>query len=406
MEIRPILSALFRNRAGTLLVGLQVALTLAVVANAFFIIEQRREKMSRPTGFDSANLFFVQSYGYSPSYRHEATVRADLALLRGLPGVADAAPIASVPMSGGGSATVVKAQPGPNVPQHGVNYFDGDERTLDALGLRLVAGRPFRAAEVEYVADNLEARPKVLLASVATASKLFGDVPPAAAVGRQVYLNDDTPVTIVGVYERMMGSWPGIQQPSPYDTVLSPIVQAGPTARYVVRTRPGELDRAMALAEQRLAANGQGRVITWVRPHAHAVERAYRSDHRMIVFLGTIVALMVAVTALGIVGLATFHVNARRKQIGTRRAVGARRIDIVRYFLVENGLLSGAGVLVGALFAYGFSWWLTSTFQLPPLHPGYVLATALGLAVLGQLAVLWPARRAAAIPPAVATRTV
>ena len=53
MEIRPILSALFRNRAGTLLVGLQVALTLAVVANAFFIIEQRREKMSRPTGFDS-----------------------------------------------------------------------------------------------------------------------------------------------------------------------------------------------------------------------------------------------------------------------------------------------------------------------------------------------------------------
>jgi putative ABC transport system permease protein len=99
-------------------------------------------------------------------------------------------------------------------------------------------------------------------------------------------------------------------------------------------------------------------------------------------------------------------VNARRKQIGTRRAVGARRTDIVRYFLVENGLLAAAGVVVGAVLAYGFSWWLTTAFQLTPLQPGFVLVTALGLVAVGQLAVLWPARRAAAIPPAVATRTV
>jgi putative ABC transport system permease protein len=126
----------------------------------------------------------------------------------------------------------------------------------------------------------------------------------------------------------------------------------------------------------------------------------------MVVFLSTLVILMTAVTALGIIGLATFQVNARRKQIGTRRALGARRADIVRHFQLENGLLGAGGVVAGGLLAYAASGWLTRAFQMAPLPPAYVAASALALLVLGQLAVLWPARRAGAIDPAVATRTV
>ena len=143
-----------------------------------------------------------------------------------------------------------------------------------------------------------------------------------------------------------------------------------------------------------------------MRPHDYWLTRTFRADRRMVVFLATLVALMTAVTALGIVGLATFQVNARRKQIGTRRALGARRTDIVRYFLTENALLGVSGVVIGALLAYAASGWLSRTFQMPPLPAGYVLASGLALLVLGQLAVLWPARRAGAIEPAVATRTV
>lgn len=403
MEIRPILSALLRNRTGAILVGLQVAITLAVVANAFFIIHQRAEKLHRPTGVDSANLLFVSSYGYAPDYQHEATVRADLALLRGLPGVVDAASISGVPQSGGGSATGYKASAAADAPKHGVNYFNGDEHALGALGLELVAGRNFRAEEIQYPRDNLSSDPRAMIISQDLARKIFGDGP---AVGRSIYADDGSSVPVIGVYRRMMGSWPGSTQPGPYDTALGGIVQAGPYSRYVVRVQPGERDRVMALAEAKLGASGHGRLITWVRAHEYFTERIYRADHRMIVFLSTLVGLMTAITALGIVGLATFQVNARRKQIGTRRAVGARRIDIVRYFLVENGLLAGTGVLVGCALAYAFSWWLTSAFQLDPLTPAYPLGAALFLLVLGQLATLWPARRAAAIPPAVATRTV
>jgi len=116
--------------------------------------------------------------------------------------------------------------------------------------------------------------------------------------------------------------------------------------------------------------------------------------------------LMVAVTALGIVGLASFQVSVRTKQIGTRRAVGARRIDIICYFMVENWLLTSAGLLVGTLLAFGFGHWLSTEYALPRLQPWYVIGGMLSLWLLGQIAVFMPARRAAAIPPAIATRTV
>jgi putative ABC transport system permease protein len=126
----------------------------------------------------------------------------------------------------------------------------------------------------------------------------------------------------------------------------------------------------------------------------------------MVVFLWTLIILMVLVTALGIVGLATFLVNARRKQIGTRRAIGARRIDILKYFMVENGLLTGFGVLLGTGLSFLFSYWLSNMFALPPLKLSFVGWGVCALLILGQLAVYLPARRAAAVPPAVATRTV
>src|ERR1043165_325800 len=103
MELRPILSAMLRNKTGAILVGLQIAITLAVVANAIAIIVTRAEKIARPPGFDSDDLIFVQSYGFGPNYDQRSTLDNDLRVLRSMPGVASASPISQIPMSGGGS---------------------------------------------------------------------------------------------------------------------------------------------------------------------------------------------------------------------------------------------------------------------------------------------------------------
>jgi putative ABC transport system permease protein len=74
--------------------------------------------------------------------------------------------------------------------------------------------------------------------------------------------------------------------------------------------------------------------------------------------------------------------------------------------MIENWLLTTGGALAGTLFAFAFGQWLSATYSLPPLQPGYVAAGVVLLWILGQLAVFVPARRAAAISPAIATRTV
>ena len=117
------------------------------------------------------------------------------------------------------------------------------------------------------------------------------------------------------------------------------------------------------------------------------------------------IALLV-VTALGIVGLASFWVQQRTKQIGVRRALGATRGQILRYFQTENFLLATLGIVLGMMLAYGINQLLMGKYELPRLPALYLPIGAVVLWLLGQLAVFGPARRAAAVPPAVATRTV
>jgi len=401
MELRPILSAMLRNKTGAVLVGLQIALTLAVVANAVFIIMQRVEKIGRPPGIDSDNLIFVQSYGFGPNYNQSQTIDADLRLLRSLPGVVDVSPISQIPMSQSGSSTNLGPEQVREKVRVNTNHFSVDEHGVAALGVKLVEGRNFTQSEIQYTPDpnSSDFVPFVILNRDA-AKAIFGT---EHAVGKTVYDLSHSAV-VIGIMENMLGSWVGWDKLT--QVMLTPRIEAGPLARYVVRAEPGQRDALIAEIEQKLANSNPNRAITYVKSHTEIKKRSYRADSRMVAFLSVLIVLMVSVTALGIVGLASFHVNVRRKQIGTRRAVGARRIDIIRYFMLENWLLTTGGVVAGSILAFAFGQWLSSAYSLPRLPPLYVGGGVLVLWVLGQLAAFLPARRAAAIPPAIATRTV
>lgn len=118
------------------------------------------------------------------------------------------------------------------------------------------------------------------------------------------------------------------------------------------------------------------------------------------------IVILTLITAFGIVGLAMFSINRRRRQIGTRRALGATQLQVMRYFMLENFLISTLGVVIGAIAAVGLNVWLVSKFELAPLQPQLLVVGVLTLYLVGQLAVFYPARKAAAISPATATRSV
>lgn len=402
MELRPILSAMLRNKTGAVLVAVQIAFTLAVIVNAVYIVSKRVEKMTRDPGMDVENIITAQVWAITTDKDIMEMTRADLEALRAIPGVIDATVSHQVPLSGGGWGDGLKPTPGEDVESVPAARYTVDDHAIEALGLTLAAGRNFRADEIRYRIPNSSQPIETVIVTRAVANELFPDG--RDPIGATIYDHLDRPIQIVGIIEKMHGAWVGWDKLD--NVMLSPEIASGPLVRYMVRTEPGLLNTLLPQVEQTLIERDGNRVIRKVMPMSDIAARSYEDDRAMAVVLATVVGLLIAITSLGIVGLASFSVKTRTKQIGTRRAVGARKLDIVRYFLLENWLITTFGVAAGAVLAVALNYWLVTQYQLDKLNPVYVPLGILGLWFLGLASVLGPARRAAAIPPAVATRTV
>src|SRR6185503_9580392 len=402
-NIRPIASALWRNRTGALLVAFQIAIGLAVLVNAIYVVKQRVEKIGRPTGMDTKNMIWVASAGFAKNYDYEAAVREDLATLRGLPGVKAASLFSNIPLSGGGSSNGFQNRPGEIPPKEAVpgNNYDVDEQSIAALGVKLIAGRPFEASEILPPSETFETSPQAIVTQE-FAKKLFPKDP--NPLGKTFYDGLSKPIVIVGIMEHMHGAWVGWETLD--HVVLFPRMKNGPSSVYLVRAEPGRRDAVMRDIEAKLGDSNPGRLLRWVRPFDYFINQSYLDDRNMAIFLVSVTSALLAITALGIFGLATFNVSTRIRQIGTRRAVGARKLDIVRHFLVENWMVTTAGIVAGCGAALGIGYWISVKYELPRLDLYYLVGGVFAIWLIGLAAALQPARRASAISPAVASRTV
>lgn len=402
-NFRPIASALWRNRTGAMLVAIQIAIGLAVLVNAVYVVKQRVDKINRPNGMDVENIFIVASGGFARDFDYEASWREDLATIRDLPGVKAATLISNIPLSGGGSSNGFKAAPGETTPDKTaeVNNFEVDEQGVEALGVTLSEGRDFEAHEILPATDGWEFAPQVIVTK-AFAKTIFP--PDGHALGKTIYDGLDRPSTVIGIIENMHGSWVGWDKLD--HVMLVPRIKSGPNGVYMVRTEPGRRDALMRTVEERLATSNPGRLLRWVRPLTYFERQSYLDDRNMAIFLVSVTSALLAITALGIFGLATFNVSTRVRQIGTRRAVGARRLDIVRHFLVENWMVTTTGVVVGCGAALAVGYWISVKYELARLDLYYLLGGVFAIWLIGLFAAWQPARRASAISPAVASRTV
>jgi putative ABC transport system permease protein len=408
MQIKPILAALRHHKAGSLLIAMQVALTLAIVCNALFIIHGRLAHLSQPTGVDEDRLLVVENQwaGKPGTDQIGSMMSADLNFLRQMPGVSDAYATNAYPLRGGGSSYGIGLVPDKIKFIAESAVYMVDEHAIDTLGLKLVAGRNFRADEVGQVDAHSPLEPGEAIITQDLAKAIFHDSP---AVGKVIYLSAK-PTVVIGVVERMqipwtfssMAKWSG-------NATMIPLRQWVNTTDYVVRTQPGQVDQIAGRIRAALYASNRMRVIAaadGVRTYAEVRARAYANDRGIVILMSGISLVLLAVTGAGIVGLTSFWVGQRRKQIGVRRALGATQQDILSYFLTENLLIAAGGVVLGGVLAIGLNLWLMKQFEMDRLAPGYVLAGVVTLLLLGQAAVLAPALRASRVPPVEATRSV
>ncbi len=407
MHFRHILSALRRHRIAVLLLVLEIAFSCAVVCNTLFLIGARLERMQRPTGVDETHLVQVAVRSVAPGSAAAimAQTRTDLAALRAVPGVADVA-IVNQPLFGHSfSASGVSTSDADNAPSIPVTQYFGDIALAGTLGLKLADGRWFKPDE--FVTDEQLEGQGASVPVIITRALAEHFFPGQPAVGKTLYAFGAN--RVVGVLDRLVQ--PRDYGPAAYYdyAMVFPVDMPYPKGTYLLRVKDASQRQAVIEAAIRvLKTDGPLRLVSskGATTLEAARDKYYRNDRAMAWLLVGVCLLLLTVTAVGIAGLTSFWVAQRRRQIGIRRAIGARRVDILRYFQIENFLIVTFGIALGMALAYGINLFLMLHYELPRLPAIYFPVGAIALWLLGQLAVLGPALRAAAVPPVVATRSV
>lgn len=406
MHWGPILSALGRNKVGATLIALQIALTLAVLCNALFVIQQRTAQSRRLSGVsDEGSVFIISNRWVDQTQDSAAREQTDLAALRSLPQIADATVSNDHPLGGPVMAEMLLLNP--DQPRSGVPsmIYMVDDHGLDTLGLKLVAGRNFHGAEIvdrRGLGDQAVSLPGVIITQ-AVAHRLSAS---GSVLGRTALIvPDGTSAPIIGIVDQFMSTPLAGNAPFSQNSMLLPYRWADAQVFYLVRARPGQLRAAMSAARSKLYDISSQRIVTGMQTLTEARRDAYRGDHGLAFIMEVVCAILLAVTAFGIVGLTSYWVAQRRRQIGIRRALGATRGAILRHFQSENLMISGAGVIVGVVLAIVANLWVLRSVALARLPLIYPLIGVVAMLLLGQLAVLWPALRASAVPPASAARS-
>ncbi|KAB7767212.1 ABC transporter permease [Xanthomonas maliensis] len=407
MNIGPILSSLKRNKIQAALIVLEIALSCAIVSNAVFVIGQRIERMQRLTGMADDEIVRINVAGIGESENPSALVRHDIDELRSLPGVKSATSLNHVPFDNSawnGSISLARDQ---RLPSLNVGLYLGED-LVRTLGLRIVEGRDFYPTEYvdwgQFNSPGTALRVPSAIVTKEVAQKLF---PGESALGKEIYSwnPDNSPHRIVGVVERLIRpNDNGGAEEAGYSMLL-PMkdLTMGRFALRVDQGRRAEVERAAVAALERSSSR---RVITDHAPFSDVMKNYYKRDRNMAWLLATLMIGLLVITALGLFGIASFWVSQRTKSIGIRRALGATRSQVLRYFQLENFLLVTIGITLGMIGAYGINQALMRHYELGRLPAHYLPLGAAMLWLVGQMAVYSPARQASRVAPAVATRGI
>lgn len=410
MELGPIFRSLIHNKARFWLITLEVALTLAIVANCVNWMIDMRDEFQRDTGYEEASVLIIHTEPWAAEFKDEEFVHTqrdyDIERLQAHPGVIAAAALHQIPLSGGGSNTGRKPI-GSEMDTLPAPYYVVTHNYLDAMGVELLEGRDFTQADfderrVNEDLDETASQHYNIILSKKMADAMYPD---GDALGKQIESTGSERVnTIVGIAKEMHNSWPSWEK---RDHVM--LIPGRPGTdrrmRYAVRVEPEAVETVYTEIEELMLSINPGRIVE-LRTLSEIKIETFSVTNAMSKMLSVVIFLLILVTSFGIVGLTASAVAQRTRQIGTRRALGATRVDIVRYFLVENWMITGFGLILGVGLTYALNYMLVELADVPKMDVGLLAGGMLLLWITGVLAALVPALRASSVAPEVATRTI
>jgi putative ABC transport system permease protein len=404
---------LIQKKVGVILLVTEIAVTLAVVLNCINLVIDNRKRLMIPSGLDEENIIVlsIQSYGddFEEDEFGDQIRQQDLELIRAQPGVIDATPISPLPLQGGGSSTQRKIVGAVNDTLVRTPIYRVDEHFLETLDLELAEGRAFTRADIlprlDPDAPPAPQRPINVIVTKALGEVLFPD---GDALGKVITsASGQAHNTIIGIVDYMHTPYDDGASGMEYRILFFPARpgSAGGMS-YMVRAEPETFADLFTDLEERLATVNADRIIR--TRSLMEIKMGGQFMNRFIVqILSAIGVLLLTVTALGVYGMTSFTVTERTHQIGTRRALGARKGHIVRLFMIENAIITLLGIGVGLVLAFVLNATIVNSANNATRLPvGLVLLGVVIMWGIGAIATLLPALRAASISPVIAARSV
>ena len=407
-----------------MLVAVEVALsTLLLVGTGLLFHTLWNLERSR-LGFETAHITTftampADSAGFSAMAVSEDTAHAPVSIatltyqpileqMRRLPGIESAALATTPPLSGDdlSSDFDIVGQPSEpdNRPVARVSAVSGDY--AKTLGTPIVRGRMISDQDV---ADA----PLVVVINEALARKYFGTKDP---LGRQIVLGGKEtgmlkPYTIVGVLADQVDSTVGgeiqpfVMLPQEQVPTTSLFYQAllKTMVHFVVRSR-GEIPVAPEMRSLFHQA-APGFALDNFQTMQESVEQHTFSQRLGLYLVSSFAGLAVAMVVAGLYGVLSHLVSYRRREIGVRMALGATRQSVAQMVMRQGSVLIGAGLGLGLLLAFPAERVIRSfLYHVHPLDAWTYAAVLIALPIIGLIAALVPARKAASIQPMQALR--
>jgi predicted permease len=384
------------------LVVFQVALSLVLLVGSGLAVRGLKRAQTLELGFDPERAvevsFDLGLQGYEETQGRELQ-REILERLRALPGVAAAGIADFVPVDLHFSRTrlFIEGEPVPRRLNEAPITFVSriSPGYLSAMTTRVVAGRDFTDA------DDKRQLP-IAVVNEALARRFWPGQDP---LGKRLSLRSpDTPrVEVVGVAED--GKYAGLnEEPQPF--VYLPIRQSySGTTTVIVR---GDSDPGRLLPSIRAEIRRIDPAIAVYAARVLSARLALPLFPARIAatLLGAFAVLSLSLAAIGIYGVMSQMVSRRRREIGIRVALGARREDVLKLAMAAGMAPTCLGVFVGAGAALVLTRWMTSLlFGVSPKDPWTFAATAGLLLLVAALSCFLPARSAASAAPMVSLRT-
>jgi len=390
-----------QQRFRKVLVGAQVALSVALLAGASLLIASFVRLSQQPLGFRPDHLWVGFISFAQARYPDEAS-RARFAertqeTLRAIPGFESAAVSGDFPLAGGlGSTLYARAdRPLKPIPERdGAPSHDLAPGFLRTWGIPLLAGRDFDQHDIEGHAN-------VLLISQSGARKVFGDENP---IGKTLLVTSQaTPAEIVGVVgdvrsgrigqpNEMEFYRPWAQENFPFMSITVRSQMKTADVTHLVQRALTQIDPTMALAQP--------------QSMDEIVKLALGEARLMMFLLGIFAGVALLLATVGIYGAVAYTVEQRTGEIGVRMALGAQTLDVLRMVVSQGMKPVFFGLIIGLAAALALGRLIASQLYQVSAHNPMLLGTT--VAILGAaalLACIFPARRASRVNPVVALRT-